>query len=112
PRLCHPVRRHASRHNVTLRLADELPECEADSDRLTQFFANLFSNAVKYSPSGSTIEVTSEPIDGGVRITMRDGGPGIPHDALESVFDHYVRLEREVSAVVSGIGLGPPLFIQ
>jgi PAS domain S-box-containing protein len=106
------VRRNVSGHNVTLRLADELPEVEADSDRLTQVFANLFSNAVKYSPSGSTIEVTSEPIDGGVRITMRDGGPGIPHDALESVFDQYVRLEREVSAAVSGTGLGLPIVRQ
>src|SRR5439155_3149426 len=66
------VRRQAAGRQVSLRLAEGLPTVQGDSDRLTQVFGNLFSNAVKYTPPDSLIEATSEAVADGVRITVRD----------------------------------------
>src|SRR5205807_8205198 len=104
--------RQASGRQVELRLAEGLPTIEADRDRLTQVFGNLLSNADKYSPPGSAIDITSEAIAAGVRVTVRDRGPGIPPQSLESIFDRYTRLEREARAGVTGTGLGLPIVRQ
>src|SRR5207237_1294196 len=96
--------RQASGRQVELRLAEDLPTLEADRDRLTQVFGNLLSNADKYSPSESPIEITSETTAGGVRVMVRDHGSGIPPKSLESIFDRYTRLEREARAGVTGTG--------
>jgi PAS domain S-box-containing protein len=110
--LADRMRGHTSGRRVVLRMARDLPSIGADADRLTQVFGNLFSNAVKYSPPDSPIEVTSEPATGGVRVTVRDWGPGIPTESLESVFDHYTRLERGAGPGVIGTGLGLPIVRQ
>jgi PAS domain S-box-containing protein len=103
------VRRTFAGRRVTLRLDHALPPLQADSDRLTQVFSNLLSNAVKYSPSESSISVMSRGIDGGVRVAVRDHGPGVPANALELIFDRHVRLERETLSSVVGSGLGLPI---
>jgi len=103
------VRRSPTGHRVDLRLAPELPPVVADADRLTQVFTNLLSNAVKYTPAGSRIMVASEWIAGGVRVAVGDDGPGVPPDALELIFDRYMRLEREARSSVVGSGLGLPI---
>jgi signal transduction histidine kinase len=107
--LADRVHRGFTGRRVRLRLAEPLPAVEADPDRLTQVFANLLSNAMKYSPAGSGISVSSRGIDGGVRVAVRDHGPGVPADALELIFDRYMRLERESLSSVVGTGLGLPI---
>lgn len=107
--LADRVHRGFTGRRVRLRLAEPLPAVEADPDRLTQVFANLLSNAMKYSPAGTGISVSSQGIDGGVRIAVRDHGPGVPPDALELIFDRYMRLERENLSSVVGTGLGLPI---
>jgi PAS domain S-box-containing protein len=104
------LRRQAPEREVVLHLAEDLPSVEGDADRLTQVLGNLFSNAVKYSPPDSPMEVSSEAVDDGVRVTIRDWGPGIPQQSLESIFDHYTRLEHETR--VTGTGLGLPIVRQ
>ncbi len=110
--LADRVRRTAPNRGFVLRLAEGLPAIQAAPDRITQVFTNLLSNAVKYSPPGSSIEVTSEGIDGGVRVTVRDGGSGIPAEWLERIFDRYARLERHFRSGVEGTGLGLPIVRQ
>jgi two-component system cell cycle sensor histidine kinase PleC len=106
------VGRRPSGHRVETRLAAGLPPIDADPDRLTQVFTNLLSNAVKYSPDTSLIVVTSEPVQDGVRVAIRDTGAGIPPDSLERIFDRYTRLEREAGTRVTGTGLGLPIVRQ
>jgi PAS domain S-box-containing protein len=106
------LRRQASGRKVELRLAEDLPTVEADPDRLTQVFGNLLSNADKYSPPESPVEIASERTASGVRVTVRDRGPGIPPQSLESIFDRYTRLGRESRAGVTGTGLGLPIVRQ
>jgi PAS domain S-box-containing protein len=110
--LADRTRRAAPDRSLVLRLAEGLPTIQAAPDRVTQVFTNLLSNAVKYSPPASSIEVASEVIDGGVRVTVADSGPGIPAEWLERVFDRYARLERDTRSGVEGTGLGLPIVRQ
>lgn len=110
--LAERTRRSPDGRQVALRLDDDLPAIQADADRLTQVFSNLLSNAAKYAPADSPIEVTTARTPKGVRATVRDHGPGIPADSLESIFDRYIRLQSQVRSDVVGTGLGLPIVRQ
>jgi PAS domain S-box-containing protein len=107
--LAERTRRTFAGRRVTLRLEARLPAIVADADRLTQVFSNLLSNAVKYSPSDSPISLTSSAIDGGIRVGVKDHGPGLPDGAEETIFERHVRLEREALSSTVGSGLGLPI---
>jgi signal transduction histidine kinase len=81
---------------------------QADSDRLRQVLVNLLSNASKYTPDGGTIAITAcSEARGDVEwavISVADTGPGIPPDAIESIFEPYYRIPGGETA--EGIGLG------
>ena len=70
--------------------------------------ANLIDNAVKYSAAGDEVEVTARPDNGVVRISVRDRGPGIPHDQQRLIFEKFGRADVPGSSK-PGTGLG--LFI-
>lgn len=80
-------------------------EIEADVMMSEQVLQNLLDNAIKYSPSGSEIDLGMRLADGGLVIEVRDRGKGIPEDKHEHVFDKYSRLKMEDSRV-AGTGLG------
>ena len=84
----------------------------ADPDKLTQILTNLVSNAVKYTPSGSTITVSAEPVGQMTDIVVRDDGPGIPAEALGRLFERYYRVESKTNARISGTGLGLAIVRQ
>lgn len=78
---------------------------KADQVRLRQVFANLLTNAVKYSPEGSEVLVRVEQADGQVRVAITDHGVGISPNALPHVFDRFYRAEG-ASSQGPGVGLG------
>ncbi len=105
----------------------DIPETLAvwgESMRLQQVFTNLISNAVKYSPPGSPIELralvpedtaassrgrrrrpaTTPPPQ--VEIIVRDYGQGIPPDQTPLLFNRFVRLPRDLASNITGTGLG------
>jgi signal transduction histidine kinase len=106
------VRPNAPRHPVTLRLDTRLPPFSGDRDKLTQVVANLLNNAVKYSPDGGDIVITSRAEPGFVQIAVEDHGLGIPEDALERVFERYSRVESSATRHIQGTGLGLPIVRQ
>jgi two-component system sensor histidine kinase ChvG len=59
------------------------------SERLTQTFENLLSNALSFAPEGTCVEVTVAPIGGRCRVIVADRGPGIPEAHLARVFDRF-----------------------
>lgn len=79
----------------------------ADPTALRQIFSNLFSNAVRYTPGGGRVTVTTEP-DGHdqVRIAVRDTGAGIPPEHLGRVFERFYRVDPARSRAEGGTGLG------
>ncbi|HEY3119099.1 MAG TPA: ATP-binding protein [Vicinamibacteria bacterium] len=86
------------------RVANDLPAVRADRDRLLQVLSNLIGNAVKFTPEGGRIVVEATPVDGEMRLTVADSGPGIPPENLERVFDPYWQA-RTTARLGAGLGL-------
>jgi signal transduction histidine kinase len=86
-----------------VRVPDEPVWVNGDADRLHQVLANLLDNAQKSSPVVEPIEIEVDGDGAAVEICIRDHGAGIAEEALERIFDKFVR-ERGDS--VSGTGLG------
>jgi len=93
---------------VRAAVSEPLPCVRGDRERLRQVLANLIDNAVKYSAAGDEVEVTARTDNGVVRISVRDRGPGIPHDQQRLIFEKFGRADVPGSSK-PGTGLG--LFI-
>ncbi len=78
----------------------------ANATALRRCLSNVIENAVKY---GGYARVGARRQGGQVRITVRDGGPGIPEGELEKVFEPFYRLEVSRSRETGGTGLGLPI---
>lgn len=78
----------------------------ADPDRLVQTLTNLISNAVKFSPPGSTVEIQVRREGDDVVFTVADQGRGIPPDQLESIFGRFQQVDASDSRDKGGTGLG------
>ena len=78
----------------------------ADRDRLDQVLVNLLSNASKYSPAGTAIqlEVTAGTSD--LRVVVRDRGIGIAEEDQHRIFAKFFRVDREETRSIPGTGLG------
>jgi two-component system sensor histidine kinase KdpD len=93
-------------HRVTVQLAPDLPMLNLDAVLFEQVLVNLFDNASKYAPSGSTVTVLGRRRKGGgIAIEVTDEGPGLPGDSLERVFDKFYRA-RQGDRQRAGTGLG------
>jgi len=78
----------------------------ADEDKINHVIHNLISNAVKYSPQGSTIMVACRTDETEVCISVSDSGIGIDQHELPKIFERYYRVEGSKLATVSGFGIG------
>ena len=78
-------------------------DVEARPRALQRCLANLLDNALKY---GGEAEISSRLEDGVLKIRIRDQGPGIPPDQLESAFAPFVRLDNAQRHRANGAGLG------
>lgn len=82
-------------------------EAVVDSALIEQALANFVSNAIKYSPSGTVVKISAErSVDGMIRISVEDQGPGIAADHLPRVFERFYRVDRARSRELGGTGLG------
>jgi len=94
------------RQKLSLCKPDCFPAIQADPTRLTQVLVNLISNASKYSPIGTQIELALEKIENGkIRVTISDRSDGIPNKYKDQVFKRFVRLGND-DGTQYGIGLG------
>jgi heavy metal sensor kinase len=101
-----PLRLLASANDVSMVLEGEPEQALADPQRLQLALTNLIENALKFSPPGSTVTVSSWRRDGEVGVTVRDEGPGIPEADREHLFDRYYRAGSARARNLSGSGLG------
>jgi len=77
----------------------------ADRDMLFQAFANLLDNAIKYTPEGGDIAISSYKEGKMSHIEISDNGPGIPEDEYEKVTQRFYRLDQSRTTPGSGLGL-------
>jgi two-component system sensor histidine kinase KdpD len=89
---------------VNVALAPNLPLVHVDAVLIEQLLTNLLENAIKYTPSGTPIDISAQPIPGRIAVEVADRGPGIPAGEEDRLFDKFYRLQRE--AAQSGFGLG------
>jgi signal transduction histidine kinase len=106
------LRPNAPRHQLSLRLDPFVGEVSGDRDKLTQVMANLLNNAVKYSPNGGEIVVSTRVEGSTAHLVVRDRGMGIPEGALEAIFERYGRVESPATRHIQGTGLGLPIVRQ
>jgi two-component system OmpR family sensor kinase len=79
-------------------------EVEAQPEALMILLRNLVDNAIKYTPSGGTVDVSVIAAQGGLAVTVEDSGPGIPAEERGRVFDRFYRVPGS-DAAGSGLGL-------
>jgi len=83
-------------------------ECpvEGDHARLGQLFDNLISNAIKFTPAGGTVKVSSHLENGNVVVAVTDTGPGMTPDELPRLFTRFYRTRHAGEQQIPGTGLG------
>jgi signal transduction histidine kinase len=81
-------------------------EVFCDPEKTEQILLNLLSNAVKFTAPGGLIDVSTEKRGERACIVVRDTGTGIPADKLDSIFEPFVQVERNLTRTADGAGLG------
>jgi signal transduction histidine kinase len=93
--------------NIEIRAELEpLFSIRIDVDLIRQVLQNLIENAIKYSPEGSSVLVTSEERDQHIVVQVADQGPGIPEDELPHIFMKFYRSRNAKGSSIKGSGLG------
>lgn len=99
---------YGEEHGVSFVLSSDLPEAriEGDHSRLMQVLANLLSNAAKFSPDGSNVDVRLEQHEGNFRVSVTDNGPGIPEEFQDKIFGKFSQADSSDTRQKGGTGLG------
>lgn len=77
-----------------------------DANRIGQALDNLLSNAIKFTPRGGRVTARARIVDGGVELSVRDTGVGIPEDEQGMLFTRFFRASTATRNAVPGVGLG------
>jgi signal transduction histidine kinase len=98
----------AGKHGVAIRESYEtgLPELLLDEVKMRQVVTNLLTNAVKFSPSGGTVDVRVSREPRWVRIDVADHGPGVSPDEATHIFELFGQGVSEVARADAGVGIG------
>ena len=101
-------RPHATKKDIKLHLEiyPNLPDVNIDPDRMAQVLSNLLSNALRYTPQGGDITLSTKHTAGDVEIRVHDSGPGIEPEELPNVFDRFYRTDKSRQRESGGSGLG------
>jgi signal transduction histidine kinase len=101
------VRERATEDGVRVELAadPEVDPVNGDERRIKQVIFNLLSNAVKFTPAGGEVDVSATRVNGEVRVSVADTGPGIAPEDRDRIFEEFQQSEAGVGHR-DGTGLG------
>ncbi len=93
-------------HKLSAHIDPVIGALLIDPLKITQVLENLIDNALKYTPKGSSIDVSAKQRENIIEICVRDNGPGIPEDDLPHIFERFYRVDKGRSRDKGGTGLG------
>ncbi|WP_347488308.1 two-component system histidine kinase PnpS [Desulfoscipio sp. XC116] len=91
---------------IKANLSSRLPSFFGDPDMLSQVLINLMDNAIKYTPPGGSVTISTSLYGDELRLDVADTGAGIPADSLPRIFERFYRVEKARSREMGGTGLG------
>lgn len=104
------IRAKAKGIDLMFSAANNLPKIWGDERAIRQVMLNLLSNAIKFTPqSGKVILSVTRSADGGQLVSVRDNGPGIPEDEIETVLSSFGQGSLAQKTAEQGAGLGLPI---
>jgi signal transduction histidine kinase len=97
--------------HVSLDVAPDLPEIEADPNKITQVFTNIVDNAFNYTYADGSIDISAQREDQGhILVSVKDTGIGIPDEFKDRIWERFGRYEEHALVMdVAGTGLGLPI---
>ncbi|MBS0247329.1 MAG: DUF4118 domain-containing protein [Proteobacteria bacterium] len=98
-------RKRLAGHKLVLNMPDDLPLVHVDPVLVKQALVQIFDNAGKYSPAGTTITIAARARDSRMILSVSDQGAGLTATEQIQIWDRFARGER-VAAATSGSGLG------
>ncbi|CAM4503220.1 MAG: Adaptive-response sensory-kinase SasA [Legionella sp.] len=99
------VQLNTKKHQLELQLAG-IGQIVADEERIGQVLINLISNAIKYSPLGGKIVISSKTMGDFVNVSVSDSGIGIPNADFEKIFERFYRVLSNEAKTFPGMGIG------
>jgi signal transduction histidine kinase len=107
-RVGRQMRPHFEERNQSFSVGVEkqLPDVQADADRVAQVLANLLTNANKYAQDGAEVKLAAVRVGEEVEFAVSDNGPGLGEEELDHVFDRFWRAQSGETQEVGGTGLG------
>lgn len=100
------INRKSMEHKITVRQKEEFMLVRADAQLVIQVIINIVNNAIKYTPSGSEIVITTKKCGGMAVVEIADNGPGIPDGEKTNIFDMFYTLNKGVVDSRRSLGLG------
>ncbi len=99
------VRKELEQHAISVRLADKLPLLFVDGLLLEQLFVNLLENAARYTPAGTSINISANQDGKWLVVGVADSGPGLAPGSEQRIFERFYRASASADAG-RGSGLG------
>ncbi|HZY48824.1 MAG TPA: HAMP domain-containing sensor histidine kinase [Devosia sp.] len=104
------IRAKAKGIELSFTYGNSLPKLWGDERAIRQVLLNLLSNAIKFTPQSGKIQcVVNRSPDGGQFISVRDNGPGIPEEEIETVLSSFGQGSLAQKTAEQGAGLGLPI---
>ena len=102
----HHVNKKKDEHTIKVVQTEDFILAKMDARLIVQVIINIVDNAIKYTPTGSTITISTTKKDKQVIVDIADDGPGIPDQAKERIFDMFYIAPNEVVDSHRSLGLG------
>ncbi len=104
------IRAKGKQIDLSVSYGQNLPKLWGDERAIRQVVLNLLSNAIKFTPQSGKVQlVVTRSADGGQMVSVRDNGPGIPEDEIETVLSSFGQGSLAQKTAEQGAGLGLPI---